>query len=454
MTITARYPEHIVKRAFALRGTGLKLHEITRRLGRFKGKAIPTGTVAKWLGHDRPEDIHRALSKRQILDGCVDLLRQHGLDLPWPVYRREAQQPGAHLKYWNSWSAFRGAAVRLLPEGMKADPKRVYAHLKRRPLKVKELAESLALSRPAAERAVRQAREQGYNIQLRGSHYRVEDIPAQPPHDPELHALCSDEKGVIRFGVVSDNHIGSKYARLDVLNDLYDFFKREGIEHVYNCGNWIDGEARFNRHDLEPWAHGMDNQLEGFARQYPARPGIKTYYIAGDDHEGWYEGVDIGLRARQTAAQMGRTDLHYLGYMEAYIALSRRGAPRSCRSVMGVVHPGGGSAYALSYSPQKAVESYQGGEKPAVVLFGHWHKMDVFNYRNVWIIQCGCTQDQTPFLRKKRIEVHVGGVLVELRLDKSAAVTDCITWQKRYFDRGYYNFQFNRAGPLRAARLP
>ena len=363
-----------------------------------------------------------------------------------------AREPMRFLALFGSWSAFIAKAMPLVPPEVKTAPKRVFDVLAAGPLKPDALAEKLYITPREADAAVERAVEHGYNIFRRGQVYGIEKIPAQLRYDPALHLIESDERGVIRYGVVSDNHIGSKYARLDVLNDLYDFFRREGVTRVYNCGNWIDGEFRFNRHDLEPWAHGMDNQLRGFAEHYPRRKGITTYYIAGDDHEGWYEGVDIGRHAYQAARDAGREDLRYLGYMEAYIRMRHKRTRAG--SVLAVVHPGGGSAYAISYSPQKIVESYQGGEKPAVVNFGHYHKMDVFNYRNVWIIQDGCTQDQTPFMRKKRIEAHVGGVLVELRLDPGGAVTDCITWQKRYFDRGYYNFQFDRAGPLRKIELP
>ena len=59
-----------------------------------------------------------------------------------------------------------------------------------------------------------------------------------------------DKDGVIRFGFVSDTHLASKYARLDVLNALYDVFAKEGITTVYHGGNWIDGDARFNKYDV------------------------------------------------------------------------------------------------------------------------------------------------------------------------------------------------------------
>lgn len=90
----------------------------------------------------------------------------------------------------------------------------------------------------------------------------------------------------VRFGVVSDNHLGSKYERLDVLKALYAIFEEAGIKTVYNAGNMIDGEARFNKYDLHK--HGLEDQVNYLVDVYPKGRGITTYYVTGDDHEGWF----------------------------------------------------------------------------------------------------------------------------------------------------------------------
>src|ERR1035437_6599369 len=110
-----------------------------------------------------------------------------------------------------------------------------------------------------------------------------------------------------------------------------------------NTGNYIDGEARFNKHDIH--THGMQNQLDYFCKNYPQRKArvnaggrndplprpLITYIVSGDDHEGWYgqrEGVDIGWLMEQTAKdKFKRTDLVNLGYMEAFIRLQHADYP-------------------------------------------------------------------------------------------------------------------------------
>lgn len=244
---------------------------------------------------------------------------------------------------------------------------------------------------------------------------------------------------VYRFGFTSDNHIGSKYERLDVLNALYNEFAKLGIDTVYNGGNIIDGECRFNKHDI--YVHGVEGQVKNFIEKYPKRNGIKTYFVTGDDHEGWYtqrEHIDVGKKIESDARMLGRDDLIHLGYMERDIELKQKLGSSNIR----VIHAGGGSTYAVSYTSQKYVESLQGGEKPTIVFVGHFHKFDYSYLRNVHVIQMGCTQDQTPFLRKKRIEAHVGGGYVEITQNELGIITKVGVFWMPFYDRKFYEYKW------------
>jgi hypothetical protein len=272
----------------------------------------------------------------------------------------------------------------------------------------------------------------------------VESITVRPAAVYNL-VVAEDGTYVAKRCVV---HNCSKYSRLDVIEALYDQFAAAGITRVYNAGNWIDGEASFNRHDLV--VHGMDAQCRYLAEHYPRRDGITTYAVAGDDHEGWYaqrEGVDIGRYAERVMRDAGRTDWVDLGYMEAPVLLQRRDSDKA--SVLAAVHPGGGSSYALSYSIQKIIESLDGGEKPAIGLYGHYHKLWAGNIRNVWCVQTGCTQDQTPFMRKKKLEAHVGGAIVEAyQCPETGAILRCRVELLRFFNKGFATDRWSHAGPV------
>jgi len=327
---------------------------------------------------------------------------------------------------------------------------RVLVEIKKRPGSLDDLAERLDMPNRKVQRALAELAATGYMIEPRDGIYSLNDGPANPAFmvESDLPTYTSRPDGTYLFGACGDNHLGSKYARLDVLNALYDRYAEEGVDRVFNTGNWIDGEARFNKHDL--LVHGMDAQLRYLADNYPVRKGIDTYAVAGDDHEGWYAqsfGVDIGRRAEHTMRDAGRRDWHNLGYMESHIRLVHAQSGKS--SILAVVHPGGGSAYALSYSIQKIIESLEGGEKPAVGLYGHYHKLWAGNIRNVWCLQTGTTEDQTPFMRKKRLEAHVGGCLVKLRQDpKSGAITEFTPTIMRFFNRGFYNNRWDHGGDV------
>jgi hypothetical protein len=218
---------------------------------------------------------------------------------------------------------------------------------------------------------------------------------------------------------------------------------------VLHTGNYIDGEARFNKYELK--VHGMDAQLAYMAEHYPRHEGMDTRLISGDDHEGWYgqrEGVDIGRYMESVMRRAGRTDLTHLGYMEAFIPLVHGTTGKT--SQIHVMHPGGGSAYATSYTVQKAVEAYEGGEKPAILLMGHYHKAEHLETRNVHCFQTGCFQDQTIFARKKRLVFTIGGWILMFRQNpETGAVEEVVSYFKQYFNTGYYtNNRWSLSGPV------
>ncbi len=282
----------------------------------------------------------------------------------------------------------------------------------------------------------------------------VEIPPEEPEEEPEskiimpkypqaqwvggpVIEIMSRPDNTFLFGACGDQHIASKYHREDVNRDLYERYERARVQAVFNTGNWIDGEAPFNRYDLV--AHGFDRQCRLLAELYPKHE-FPTYAVWGKDHEGWYsnrEGIDVGAYAEGIMRTEGH-NWHNLGHMEAHVKLTN--ANTGAYAVLAVVHPGGGSAYALSYAIQKIVESLEGGEKPAVGLYGHYHKlMGPTPIRNVFCVQTGTGQDQTPFMRQKRLEAHVGGLLLHLEQDpETGAIIGCGGNVWRYFNRHYY----------------
>jgi hypothetical protein len=321
--------------------------------------------------------------------------------------------------------------------GLTAAPPDLLTELKKGPRDLESLAERCETTPGKALDALLALQKSGTNLHQAGSLWSVQ-------RHPEAGAVaCKPYKthpdGTFIFGAMGDTHLCSKYARLDVLTDLYRRFSDAGVDRVFHTGNWIDGESHAkNLHDID--VHGMDRQIHYMADVYPKVEGITTYAVAGNDHEGWYgqrEGIDIGRHAEMLMHKAGRTDWIHLGFMEAFIPIVH--PVSKSQSMLLVMHPGGGSSYAVSYTSQKIAESFEGGEKPAMTLLGHYHKMEYLRTRNVRMVQTGCTQDPTPWSRAKRLRYELGGWIVRGRLDKdTGAIMSCSMEDFGYFDKGYH----------------
>lgn len=280
---------------------------------------------------------------------------------------------------------------------------------------------------------------------------------APPPRigtspDAPRWEIVSRKDNTFCFGAFGDLHAASKYCRWDVRADLMKRSEDMGAQAILDTGNWIDGVSRFNIHDIE--AVGMHAQLKLLAANYP-KCKVPTYAITGADHEGWYiksSGIDVGYDCQNVMRDAGHAWTN-LGYLEADIILKNANSGATC--ICRVAHPGKGTSYAVSYRPQKIIESYEGGEKPAILFLGHYHKIDFGLIRNVWYGQTGCQQDQTPFMRLIPTEAQVGGLIVSCEQDpRTGAIISFTPTARRYFNVAYYfkegkaNNRWSGTGPI------
>lgn len=391
-----------------------------------------------------------ACTDQQFIDLCQSLgsptlVAKHLGVAVRSVYNRRTTLVGQGHKidFWNDQRHKENAPSEVVDTSLLEDEaKRL---LRKGAFSLDELSCRLGVTREAAKSLCDGLREDGYNVCMLGERYAI--LTAPEPRGQAFEYVSRPDNTFL-FGCISDNHIGSRYERLDVANDLYDKFVEYEVDRVFNAGNWIDGEDHKNQFDLK--IRGLEPQMRYLADVYPRREGIHTYAVAGEDHEGWYsrrESIDVGRFAESVMREAGRDDWHDLGFIEAKIDLVN--ANTGARTSLVVMHPGGGSAYAISYTPQKIVESFEGGEKPAVLLIGHYHKLSLNLIRNVWTAQIGCTEDQTVFMRKMRIDAHVGGMIMELEQDPdSGAIVSCTPRIYRYFSAAYYNGRWSKVGDV------
>ena len=210
----------------------------------------------------------------------------------------------------------------------------------------------------------------------------------------------------IRFAVTGDRHTGSLYQHAAALHAFYDHCDREGVETVYDAGDILAGHKVYRGQEFELRDLGFEAQLARLASDAPRT--IKTRFITGN-HDASFKnlaGVPVGKMIAETVS-----GYEFLGEEQARVEWQ---TPNGAFS-LALIHPGGGSAYALSYKPQKIVESLEGGTKPDMLAIGHFHKAEFMpSYRNVAALQAGTFERQTPFMARQGLAAHVGGWIIDV----------------------------------------
>lgn len=221
-----------------------------------------------------------------------------------------------------------------------------------------------------------------------------------------------DGTQTLKFAIIGDTQMGSKYTQLTHLHEFYNLCEKEGITDVYHTGDITDGLKMRAGHEYELYCVSADDMRDDVIKNYPKRKGITTHFISGNHDASIYKhvGYDIGQ-----AIARERPDMRYLGRDCALINLTP-----NC--TLELRHPWDGTAYALSYKPQKMIESMESDSKPNILAIGHYHKAEYLFYRNVHCLQTGCFQAQTPFTRGKGISIHLGGWLVTIRVDANGTI--------------------------------
>ena len=231
--------------------------------------------------------------------------------------------------------------------------------------------------------------------------------------EPTVHNPKWNGTTVLKFAIIGDTQFGSKYAQISHLKNFYELCASEGIKDVYHTGDVTDGLKMRSGHEYELYKTSADDMVQDVIENYPRIEGITTHFITGNHDASIYKqvGYDIGNTITEK-----RPDMKYLGRDCALIFLTP-----NCK--LELRHPWDGTAYALSYKPQKMIEAMESDSKPNILAIGHYHKAEYMFYRNVHCLQTGCFQGQTPYTRGKGISVHMGGWIVTIHVDKNGTIT-------------------------------
>ena len=244
-------------------------------------------------------------------------------------------------------------------------------------------------------------KDEGLLVRLNNSH---KEKKLKPSIDSLEH---------LQVCIVSDTHMGNKLEQRTLLHRIYDEAEKRGITTVLHCGDVVDGDYRNKRpaHPYDLFAQGASQQLYNVIENYPQREGITTFFITGSHDNTHYlnGGFNIG-----EAISMLRPDMKYLGPDQAMFMLDGK------VSIM-LKHPGGGVSKSLSYKPQEAINKME-GEKPKVLLIGHYHKSYCMYYNEIYTILTPCLTDQTQFMKMNDLQNVVGAVFLDLYVDKKGNI--------------------------------
>ena len=238
--------------------------------------------------------------------------------------------------------------------------------------------------------------------------------PAVKPVKVDIDRLKGDQ---IKIGVISDTHFGSKFQQPTYLVEHLRYMAKQKVDVIIHGGDITDGSTKMHPgFEYEIWALGADAQemaaVEVMAPE-AAKMKVPWYFIGGNHDNSHWKAAGIDMADK------------ICGHSEwfNYLTPGRGGARNSVGSIrvdnldIQVCHPHMGSAYALSYRPQKWIEQLSPENKPHVVLMGNFHKVLQLEYRNVFSLLLPSYQAQSAWMASKGIASYIGGAILDIGTD-------------------------------------
>jgi predicted phosphodiesterase len=208
----------------------------------------------------------------------------------------------------------------------------------------------------------------------------------------------------VRILAMTDTHIGSAYTDESYIAAAIDEGMRQSCDIAVHAGDVTEGMSGRDGHVYELSHIGYKAQRDAAVRIL-SRWKLPLYMCAGN-HDAWYlskgsAGADIVDDICQAIPHA-----HYLGFHEGDIDING--------VKVRLWHGEDVGSYATSYRLQKLIESFSGGEKPAVLLCGHTHKAGYFFERNIHAVTLGSLQKQSAWMRRKRLAAHCGFWILDM----------------------------------------
>ena len=301
-----------------------------------------------------------------------------------------------------------------------------------------EISREVNRSKEYVKEIIAQLQERGYDVEYDDDTRQVKLEPHEHCQlDPLKLSILKGE--TLKFGLLSDMHLGSKFQCLSILRTAYEVFAKEDCYFAINAGDIVDGINMYKGQTAELFAHGADEQLDYAVENYP-RAAFKTYLVAGN-HDLSFKKT-AGLNICRSIARL-RDDIVYRGDCATDFIFKDRYR-------FHIIHPDGGGSYARSYKPQKIVEAIINEavaearnyfsevameQIPVASGIGHYHTAGWFPLAGLNAFMLPCLQRQTDYMKRKALSPDIGFFIVTVRFDKKERACKIIP---EYYPMGHY----------------
>ncbi len=299
-------------------------------------------------------------------------------------------------------------------------PQQILNYIKKKPYSVVEFVEVFNLPEMFIDACIMYLEESNMPIRITDSgHVVYNAIKIETKENNNCKTteyVAYPNKYKIKFGIVSDTHIGSSAYNADALNKFYDRCVSENITTILHAGDVVDGIKIYKGQEFEQDYYGFDSQTKFAIEAYPYRKGIRTYAILGNHDYSFISHSDCDPLKKICDK---REDIVYLDRYFGEIVLGD--------FLIALHHPDGGGAYALSYKVQKILETIT--EYYDAYIVGHYHTaLSLYNYHSRWACLAGSFQNETMFARRKGLRTIIGGYIVEMERLEDGSVSVTPRW--------------------------
>ena len=233
---------------------------------------------------------------------------------------------------------------------------------------------------------------------------------------------------------ISDTHIGHEKFLPELFDLVIKMEKKYKPDFIIHSGDHLEGMSGRPGHIYELTHVGFDQQMNYCTDLYSQLK--STMFGIDGNHDEWYakksnNGVIVGNELERRLDNFVN-----LGQMEGDLLVNG--------IHIKLFHANDGTSYADSYKLQKLTESFTGGEKPHIVISGHYHKQLYMFLRNIHGYENGTLMGQSRWMRGKKIRAAIGFGFTTVYIDKKGVNRIINEWIPYYeLDRTKFYFRKN-----------